>query len=267
MDERKRAGSISDQIGEQLLQMYRRKPTSESRNRLIEHHLKLVQEAAARIAARLGQVVRSDELLSAGVFGLIEAIDNFDETRRVKFSTFSAIRIRGAMLDELRSMDPAPRRVRYHARRLEAMRQQLHGDLGRPATDHELAAALDLGWTDFCKWTRDARLAGIRRLVFAEDTGESSDRTGVSIPPDPNSADPPREAQRRMLREILLRSLSRSERLAVTLYYYEDLTMSQIGHVLDLSESRVSQMLTSVRSRLRERLGITRPHTPDELAA
>lgn len=267
MDENKRAVFLSDETGEQLLHQYRQSRTPEIRNRLIEHYFALVRSAAGRIVARLGGAVRAEELIASGVFGLIDAIEHFDAKQRVKFTTFGSIRVHGAMLDELRAIDPAPRRVRSRARRLDAAARELQSELGRPPADDELAARLELNWEQYCAWMRDARLAGMRPLSALRGSHENADTGAQSLPPDPSSADPAREAQRRMLRDLVTRSLSRAERLAVTLYYYEDLTMREIGSALDLSESRVSQMLTSVRARLRERLGISRPDMPDELAA
>lgn len=250
-----------------LWKSYRQKPSDTLRNRLIEHYLPLVQTTAKRLEAKLRRVVYADELLAAGILGLVDAIDSFDVGRKVKFSTFSAIRIRGAMLDELRSMDPAPRRVRNRARKLEAAAQQLQAELGRPPADDELAAHLNLVPEMFRAWCRDARLAGMRPLETPTRQRDQRDPTGTTLPADPRSVDPSREAQKRALREMMLRGLSRAERLIFTLYYYEDLTMREIGQVLDLSESRVSQMHTSICRRLHAAARSDRPEIPDELAA
>jgi RNA polymerase sigma factor for flagellar operon FliA len=256
-----------ERAGTALLRLHRRNPSAESRNRVIEHYFDVVRSAASRVAARLGGAVRADELIAAGIFGLIDAIHGFDESREVKFTTFAALRVRGAILDDLRAMDPAPRHVRTRARRLHAAAQQLLSEMGRPPSDEELASHLRLNSTELTRWMRDARLVAMRSLGISRSDHDDSPKAGAALPADPRAVDPLRDAQRRMLRQILTRSLSRAERLAVTLYYYEDLSMPEIGRVLDLSESRVSQMLTSVRARLRASAERSRPGTAEELAA
>ena len=230
---------------------YKQSPTQEDRNRLLEHYLPLVQRCAQRLAAKLPATVQLDDLISAGVFGLMNAVESFEPDRQVRFSTFSAIRIRGAILDELRSMDWVPRLVRSNVKKLEAASRQLEGELGRSPTDEEMADRMKLTPGNYRHVADDTRAVAVASLSAPRPGATGGEDNGEYHPlPDPRSADPLDETQRRALKETVTRGLSRAERLLVTLYYYEDLTMREVGQVLDLSESRVSQMHTQIVKRL-----------------
>jgi RNA polymerase sigma factor for flagellar operon FliA len=224
------------------------------RNRLVEHYLHLVTHAAERLRAKLPNVVATDDLTSAGVFGLMDAIEAFDPGRGIKFATFSAMRIRGAIMDELRSMDWVPRLVRSRERQLHQAAHELEGQLGRPPREDELAAKLNVASDTLAGVTGGHRAATMMSLSRkTTDGGEEGEETGGHLHAleDTKAPDPAREAQRRFLQQMLTKGLSRAERLVVTLYYYEEMTMREIGQTLDLSESRVSQMHTEILKRLR----------------
>ncbi|GMU84376.1 MAG: RNA polymerase sigma factor [Planctomycetota bacterium] len=226
------------------------------RNRLVEHYLSLVRFAAERIGAKLPDEVDVDDLMSAGVFGLVDAIDAFDLDRGVKFETYCAPRIRGAILDELRSMDWVPRLVRHRAHLLADATRALEAELGRAPNEDELASRLGVSRDEFQKLARDASAVSVVSLSQSFGDSESNrDVAEVDVVPDEQSIDPVLEAQKSDIRQLLKTDLDRSERLILMLYYYEQMTMKEIGATLDLSESRVSQMHSALIERLRRQLG------------
>jgi RNA polymerase sigma factor FliA len=232
---------------------YKQDPTPQLRNALMEHYLPLVQRTAQRVHQKLPATVQLDDLFSAGVLGLMDAIEAFDIGRHVRFSTFSAVRIRGAILDELRSLDWVPRLVRSNSRKLETATRELEAELGRTPCDEELADRLELPIGTYRDLAEDARAVMVTSLTGRRPDGRDAESDAPDPGPlaDPRSADPIDESQRRALKAAVTQGLSRAERLLVTLYYYENLTMREVGQVLDLSESRVSQMHTQIIKRLR----------------
>jgi len=225
------------------------------RNLLMEHYLPLVKYTADRIYAKLPDKVEHDDLVSAGIFGLMDAIDAFDPERGVKFETYSSPRVRGAILDELRSMDWVPRLVRARAHQLENALQTLEAYLGRMPTDKEIANELQLDMKEFQRLQRDATATGLVSLSnkFSESDGDKDIRE-IDVIEDAKSLNPLVEAQKRDLKGLLTKGLTRAERLIVILYYYEEMTMKEIGATLDLSESRVSQMHSSIVARLKAQM-------------
>ena len=234
---------------------FRRRGSDEIRNRLLEHYLPIVRYTAERLSAKLPDEVDVDDLISAGTFGLVDAINAFDLDRGVKFETYCAQRIRGAILDELRSMDWVPRLVRSRAHKLEAARSQLEMNLGRKPTDRELAKKLRMRQAEFHKLRRDARAVGLvslSRKYF--ETDSSRDVREIDLLEDKRSEDPCLRYQSKDIKEWVTRGLSRAERLIIILYYFEEMTMKEIGETLALSESRVSQMHSAILERLKEHL-------------
>lgn len=225
------------------------------RNRLVEQYLYLVRYTAERIGSKLPDEVDVDDLMSAGTFGLVDAIDAFDLDRGVKFETYCAPRIRGAILDELRNMDWVPRLVRARAHQLDDATRALEVELGRAPSEDEIAARLGLSRAQFDKLLKDATAVSQVSLSrrFADGDSEK-DVLEVDIVPDEQGIDPVSEAQKRDLKELVTRGLSRDEKLIIVLYYYEQMTMKEIGLTLDLSESRVSQMHSAILLRLRDKL-------------
>jgi RNA polymerase sigma factor for flagellar operon FliA len=239
---------------------FKASPNDELRNRLVEHYLYLVRFAAERIRAKLPDEVDVDDLMSAGTFGLVDAIDAFDLGRGVKFETYCAPRIRGAILDELRSMDWVPRLVRHRAHKLNEAMHALEAELGRIPTEEEIARRLKLPPDQFDKLLRDANAVSLVSLSQKfGDSGSERDVAEIDIVPDEQSCDPVAEAQKADVKDLITHELSRAERLIIVLYYYEQMTMKEIGATLDLSESRVSQMHSAIIGRLREQLGVGMP--------
>ncbi|MDX2148775.1 MAG: FliA/WhiG family RNA polymerase sigma factor [Planctomycetota bacterium] len=229
--------------------------TETLRNYLMEKFLPLVRYNAERIYVRLPDEVDIEDLMSAGVFGLMDAIDAFDLERQVKFETYCAPRIRGAILDELRSMDWVPRLVRHRTAKVEQARQQIEMETGEQASDTQIANRLGIPMEEFDKLKRDASAKNQRSLTqrcFPSDG--TRDVREIDVIRDETQVNPVSEMQRRDLRELITKGLSRAERLIVILYYYEGMTMKEIGATLDLSESRVSQMHSSILLRLKAQM-------------
>jgi len=225
------------------------------RNLLMERYRELVRYCAERLHSKLPDKVELDDLISAGIFGLMDAIDAFDPGRGVKFETYCAPRIRGSILDELRSMDWVPRLVRARAHQLAKATHALEMHLGRKPDEQEIAEELNMDMEEFARLQRDANAASLVSLnTKCGDEESEKDVREIDIIKDQRSEDPVIEAQKRDLKSLLTKGLSRAERLIVVLYYYEEMTMKEIGATLDLSESRVSQMHSSIVARLKAQL-------------
>jgi RNA polymerase sigma factor for flagellar operon FliA len=245
---------------QQVWREYRATHAIELRNQLLERYLPLVRYNAERIWKRLPDGVELDDLISAGVFGLMDAIEAFDLDRGVKFETYCVPRIRGAMLDELRTMDWVPRLVRSKASKMEEARKALETQLGRPPRPEELAEKLGISLAEFQKAIQDA--TAVSQVSLNKkwyETDSYKDVREIDILEDKKAEDPTHRLQNRDLMRLVTRGLNRNERLIIILYYYEDMTMKEIGATLDLSESRVSQMHSSIVARLQAQLAQRRP--------
>jgi RNA polymerase sigma factor for flagellar operon FliA len=243
-----------DQV-ERWWKRFQKKGDKEARNCLLENYLHIVKYTAERLASKLPNEVDVGDLISAGIFGLMDAVNAFDPARGVKFETYCVPRIRGAILDELRSMDWVPRLVRSRAHKLAEAVHSLEAQLGRKPNDKELAKEMKLSMAEFRRLQRDARAVGIVSLSRKWfETDSSKDVREIDVLEDKRSDNPSRAAQRKDVKELVTRGLSRAERLIVILYYFEEMTMKEIGETLDLSESRVSQMHSAILNRLRAQL-------------
>jgi len=230
------------------------------RNILIERYMPLVKYHGEKLGDRLPDEVELDDLISAGVFGLMDAIEAFDLSRGVKFETYCVPRIRGAMLDELRNMDWVPRLVRARARKLMEASKELSDKLGRQPTHDELAEHLNLSAAELERMMYDANavnLVSLNKKWF--ETDGSKDISEIDLVEDQKGEDPTNRIQKADLMRLVTKGLNRNERLIIILYYYEEMTMKEVGLTLDLSESRVSQMHTSIVQRLQAQLEERRP--------
>lgn len=243
-----------------LWREYKTGKCPELRNLLIENYLPLVKYTAERLSAKLPDEVDVDDLYSAGIFGLMSAIDGFKLERGFKFETYCAPRIRGAILDHLRSMDWVPRLVRSRAHQLDGAVATLEARLGRAPTEAEVCAHLKIGKDEYEKLVRDGTAVGLVSLSKKWwETDGSKDVREIDLLEDKRGESPLRSMQLRDIKGLITRGLSRTERLIIILYYYEELTMKEIGATLDLSESRVSQMHSSIIARLKSQLAGRRP--------
>lgn len=253
--------TIAPEDVEQLWIEYKKDMSNqELRNRLVEMYLPLVKYNGERIWARLPEGVELDDLISAGVFGLMDAIDLFDLSRGVKFETYCVPRIRGAMLDELRTMDWVPRLVRSKASKLNEALKTMEARLGRQPNENELAQEMQISVPELEKMIIDANAVNLISLNKKwYETDSYKDVREIDILEDKKGEDPTRRIQKNDLMRLVTKGLNRNERLIIILYYYEEFTMKEIGATLNLSESRVSQMHSSIVQRLQGQLGRRRP--------
>ncbi|MEZ6040641.1 MAG: FliA/WhiG family RNA polymerase sigma factor [Planctomycetaceae bacterium] len=254
------ATKVSEDVSEVWINFKKDQTDQELRNRLMERYLPLVRYNAERVWAKLPEGVDLNDLMSAGVFGLMDAIEAFDMERGVKFETYCVPRIRGAMLDELRTMDWVPRLVRSKASKMEAARKAVEARVGRPPTDVEIAEQMGLPITEFERLKSEASAVNLVSLDKKwYETDSYKDVREVDVVQDGKSEDPTEGIQKLDVMKLVTKGLNRNERLIIILYYYEELTMKEIGNTLGLSESRVSQMHSSIVARLKEQLGRRRP--------
>jgi RNA polymerase sigma factor for flagellar operon FliA len=238
-----------------LWDQYREQPTEALRNQLVEYYLPLVRYNAERVHSKLPDEVDIEDLMSAGIFGLMDALDGFDRSRGIKFETYCAPRIRGAILDELRSMDWVPRLVRSRSSQVEGARKSLEMELGRVPTDQEVAKKLGMDQQEYDKIRKDSSTVGVVSLSRKWfETDSNKDVREIDVLEDAKQINPLTTAEKHDLKGVVTKGLSRAERLIIILYYYEQMTMKEIGTTLDLSESRVSQMHSSILARLKAQL-------------
>lgn len=244
---------------ESLWARYRGEGDLHARRELLDRYLGLVHHCACEVHRRFAGSVERDELVSAGTIGLVQALEGFDPSRGLAFSTYAVPRIRGAMLDELRAQDWMSRTARARKRRLEKMRAALAQRLGRAPTVEETAEVLGVDTATVHRWAGEADGSA---FVFVDgpegDQGEDATRAWELVP-DPDGEEPGAALVKdETLRELFaaMMSLPPKERLVLVLYYYEELGLRQIGEVLHVSESRVSQIRSRALRRLRERASL-----------
>ncbi|MFO1008672.1 MAG: FliA/WhiG family RNA polymerase sigma factor [Planctomycetota bacterium] len=226
------------------------------RNVLMERHYPLVRYIAERLLQTLPKSIELDDLVSAGLFGLMDAIRGFDPDRNIKFKTYCTTRIRGSILDQLRSQDWVPRLVRLKAGRIDKTLQRLTGEYGREPTHAELAAALQMDHTELTTEMNSASAKTMFSLSEKwEDRDDDSSIEKVDILEDRRAIDPIGELHRRDMMDFITRSLTHKERFIITQYYQVGHTMREIGEMLELTESRVCQIHSNVMSRLKGLLG------------
>jgi len=233
-----------------LWEEYRRTRDPALKNLLSEEYLPIVRFVAERMIGRLPHNVQVEDLVSAGVFGLFDAVERFDLSRGVKFETYCVGRIHGAMLDELRHLDWVPRLTRARANRLEAACSRIEREKNRPPTDEELAEALGISLGDLDQLYREVSGAGLLK-VQRRPLEKDENLLGVEGREDAKMESPFSASARRDLVEYCQKKLSAKERYILMMYYFEDLTLREIGEVLGLSESRVCQLHAKLIARLR----------------
>lgn len=238
-------GSDANKIDLQTLWLkYKETNSVELRNALAEHYLPLVRIVCGRLAVSLPPHLDKDDLLSSGFFGLLDAIDRFDPSRNIKFETYAALRIRGEMIDYLRSKDWIPVSMRQRIRKYEQTVCRLETELGRAATDTELAEALDISIEDLQTLIGQCNAATVIPL-------EEYLKTDTADMPDTNPAN---STELFELKDTLAKAIERlpdKERTVISLYYYEELTLKEIALILHLSEARISQLHTKAIFRMR----------------
>jgi RNA polymerase sigma factor for flagellar operon FliA len=222
---------------------------------LIVHYAPLVKHVAGRLMIHIGQHVEYDDLCGYGVFGLLDAIDKFDYGKGVKFETYGSFRIRGAIIDHIRKLDWVPRTLRQKNKQLEQVTQQLEDELGRSPTEDEIAAKLNMSLLE----TRELiKKSSVLTLVSLDDYVDGNTESSFSSLVASREEGPEDQTERRERKAMLAEAISRlgeKEKLVVTLYYFEDLTLKEISSIMGVSESRVSQIHTKAISKLQGKLG------------
>ena len=240
---------------EKLWDAYRKKPTQELREQLIIEYAPLVKLVAGRLSMYLGHNVEYDDLVSYGIFGLIDAIDKFDLAKNVKFETYASLRIRGAILDQIRKMDWIPRTVRQRQRKMDEAIKQIEMRTGKNATDEELAREVGLTEDELCNWQSQMKVTNVVSLNEFEENGpepviDTSNKSHFAQPEDVVE-----EAELKETLVAALDLLTEKERKVIELYYYEEMTLKEISKILEVSESRVSQLHTKGLLKMRKRMG------------
>lgn len=226
------------------------------KDRLIMEYSPLVKYIAHRIAMRLPPQIEINDLINSGILGLIDAIEKFDPSKEVKFKTYAEIRIKGAILDELRAMDWIPRSIRKIINRLVGAYHELEQQLGRPARDEEIAEQLGLKIEEFYELLKQAAGVPLISLDGLVNHDEKK-RNILNCLEDPKSANALGVLGLSEIKDVIAKAiddLPEKEKQVISLYYYDELTMKEIGRVLDLTESRVSQIHTKAILRLRVRI-------------
>ncbi len=243
----------------QLWSDFKEGRTRDARDRLIVHYSPLVKYVAGRVAVGLPHSVEQSDLVSYGVFGLIDAIEKFDTSRNIKFETYAISRIKGAMIDELRSIDWVPRSVRAKARSVEKAYTKLEGKLLRTPTDGEIAEEMGITEAELQAIFNQVSFVGIVALdEMLSVTGERGEATSLGETLPDRHDGPVAAYEVEEMKQILARAINRladREKIVLTLYYYEGLTLAEIGEVLGVTESRVCQIHTKAVLQLRGRLG------------
>ncbi len=235
---------------------YARTKSPEIREKLILEYAPLVKVVAGRLGMYLGNNVEYDDLVGYGVFGLIDAIDKYDSFKEVKFETYASLRIRGSILDQIRKMDWIPRTIRQKQKQIDTVMRQIETETGRMATDEEIALGLGITEEEYTEWQSQMKITGVVSLnEYLEQGSEISNERGkVSR----HFEQPEKAMEQRELKEMLMEALellTEKEKKVILLYYYEDLTLKEISNILEVSESRVSQLHTKGLSKMKTKMG------------
>lgn len=243
------------EVKAKLWEDYSKHKTPEVREKIIIEYANLVKIVAGRLSMYLGYNVDYDDLVGYGIFGLIDAVDKFDYNKGVKFETYASFRIRGAILDEIRKMDWIPRTLRQKQRKIDAAFQKIESVQGRLATDEEVALELEITVEELDTWQSQTKLSNLLSLDEYIDTGnEVKMESSLSAKFD----SPDTIIEKKEIKETLIKSLeslTEKEKKVIILYYYEDLTLKEISSILEVSESRVSQLHTKALQKMRLKLG------------
>jgi RNA polymerase sigma factor for flagellar operon FliA len=243
---------------EELWRVYKRKREPKIRDYFVRQYAPLVKYVAGKVAIGMPNNVEFDDLVGFGVFGLFDAIEKFDPDKHVKFKTYAVTRIRGAIFDELRTIDWVPRSVRQKTREVEEAIRKLEASLGRAATDEEIARAMHMDLADFHHLMLKISGTSVLSLNEVWYAGEDNDKMSIveSIE-SPNSLNPDHIVEKEEVKRIIVEAINElpeKEKKVLVLYYYEDLTLKEIGEVLEVTESRISQLHTKAILRLRAKL-------------
>ena len=240
---------------QKIWKKYTKNPTQEMREQIIIEYAPLVKIVAGRLSMYLGGNVEYEDLVSYGVFGLIDAIDKFDTNKDVKFETYASLRIRGSILDQIRKMDWIPRTVRQRQRKIDEAIKSLEARTGKTPTDEMLAEELGVSGEELLSWQSQLKVTNVVSLnEFVESGNEPvMDAKGNFRFAQPEEVIAETELKR-MLKDAM-QLLTEKEQKVILLYYYEDLTLKEISRVLEVSESRISQLHTKALQKMKKKMG------------
>ncbi len=248
---------MDDAGKKKLWEDYANTKSPEVREKIILEYAPLVKVVAGRLSMYLGYNVEYEDLVSYGIFGLIDAIDKFDCLKDVKFETYASLRIRGAILDQIRKMDWIPRTIRQKQKRIDSAIKEIEAKYGRSATDEEIAEILGITDEEYLEWQSQMKITNVVSLnEFLEQGSEvpneaSNTRSAAFDSPEEILE---RDELKKMLAQAL-ELLTEKERKVIVLYYYEELTLKEISNILEVSESRISQLHTRALQKMRGKLG------------
>ena len=240
-----------------LWENYTKTKSPDIREKLILEYAPLVKLVAGRLSMYLGYNVEYDDLVSYGIFGLIDAIDKFDSMKEVKFETYASLRIRGAILDQIRKMDWIPRTIRQKQKKIDVAMKEIEQNKGRAATDGEIAVSLGISEEEYQTWQSQMKITGLVSLDEYMQQGSDVSHDGSRHTTSHFEA-PEERVEREELTKVLgeaLLLLTEKEQKVITLYYYEDLTLKEISNILEVSESRVSQLHTRALKKMKGKMG------------
>lgn len=236
---------------------YKKSGSLDIREKIIIKYIPLVKHVVSKFVNNLPKNIEYEDLVEYGIIGLLDAVAKFDITKDVDFKTYALLRIRGAIYDELRGLDMLPRTLRKVSKNIEAAYIEIEREKGRPATDEEVCGYLNISIKELDEYFSKINVANIYSLEESIGDSEDGSSTLGSIIEDKKSENPQEKLEKKEIKEALLegiKGLTEKERTVITLYYYEELTLKEIGKVMDISESRVSQIHSKTVLKLRAKL-------------
>lgn len=240
---------------EKLWEAYQKNPSCEIREKIILEYAPLVKVVVGRLSMYLGYNVEYDDLVDYGIFGLIDAIDKFDAAKDVKFETYASLRIRGSILDQIRKMDWIPRTVRQKQKKLDEAIKKIEMQTGRNASEEEIAKEIGISDDELSIWQSQLKVTNV---VSLNEYVEQGTEPVMDAKNNSHFIQPEEKVQENELKQVLkdtLKLLTEKERRVIELYYYEELTLKEISKVLEVSESRVSQLHTKALLKMKKKMG------------
>ncbi len=240
-----------------MLEEYSRTKSSEVREKIILEYAPLVKVVAGRLSMYLGYNVEYEDLVSYGIFGLIDAIDKFDCMKEVKFETYASLRIRGSILDQIRKMDWIPRTIRQRQKKIDAVIHEIEATCGHPATDEEIAKGLGITDDEYLEWQSQMKITGVVSLNEYMEQGSDVSQD-YSRHTTSRFEAPEERVEKEELTKVLgeaMELLTEKEQKVILLYYYEELTLKEISSILGVSESRISQLHTRALQKMKTKMG------------
>lgn len=246
---------MGDKDKEKLWEEYAKNKTPEIREKIIIEYAPLVKLVAGHLHMYLGHNVEYDDLVGYGIFGLIDAVDKYDSEKEVKFETYASLRIRGSILDSIRKMDWIPRTLRQKQKRLDATIKEIESQTGKNATDEQIASKLGIDMEELQEWYSKMKISAV---VSLNEYVEQGSEIPMDATRNSHFETPERVIERDETKRLLAQTLdilTEKEKKVILFYYYEELTLKEISQILEVSESRVSQLHTRALQKLREKLG------------